>query len=408
MKPFFNQILSYRTFLVFNFLIFTAKMVYSFVADFPGKKIEDWYIGVNFYKYHVYAEFVELGPTAYKLPVYPLLISFFNFIFSGVAREALIIFQHFLYFLIPVLFFKICGLFKKEKAGIIAGYFFIFSPAYFMYSNIIEVTNIFIFIFLVWLFYYSKIFLGKGIRNLYFILFGLLTALLFLTQVIVIPFCILLIIFLVVYKKIKFSKFLIIGACIVLGYSPWVIRNYLAFDRIILSKTPVWQNIHSGFYEEHNIIPELKLISIKEMNEKLEMRSKVNELVMEEVYKKEIKEKLGTDWKLKFTKKAFQNLFFLWYVPPRYFYDQSFEIFWGRKVYSIILNILTLFSLIGLRKNKLLFYGSVLLFVNFSLPYMIGHAANTRFKLDFEWFQFILIGLFFLKKLSVNFFKNLQ
>lgn len=37
---------------------------------------------------------------------------------------------------------------------------------------------------------------------------------------------------------------------------------------------------------------------------------------------------------------------------------------------------------------------SILLFINFTVPYMIGQAAMTRFKLDFEWYQLFLAAYF--------------
>ena len=62
------------------------------------------------------------------------------------------------------------------------------------------------------------------------------------------------------------------------------------------------------------------------------------------------------------------------------------KIVFGRKIFVLLLNFFTIISLFYLFKsNRKLFYLSILFFINFTLPYSVGHAANTRFKLDFEW-----------------------
>lgn len=53
------------------------------------------------------------------------------------------------------------------------------------------------------------------------------------------------------------------------------------------------------------------------------------------------------------------------------------------------------------KKNKNVFYFFTFIFLGFTIPYMIGHASNIRFKLDFEWVQLILLALY-----GTNFLKN--
>lgn len=54
----------------------------------------------------------------------------------------------------------------------------------------------------------------------------------------------------VFFSKIKFKHLFIITFISIILYSPWVIRNYQVFDKIILTKTHVWQNVHFGYFEE--------------------------------------------------------------------------------------------------------------------------------------------------------------
>lgn len=384
-----NLLLKYKVFMIFNFAVLLMKIFYSYTKGFEGLTFEDWDIANNLVKYGVYSEFMTVGPTAYKLPVYPLFLSLFIYIFGENAKTAVIISQHFIFFLVPLLFILIARLFNKEKTGILTGYLFILSPAYFIYSNTLEITNIFIFIFLIFLYYFLVIWQGKH-SYIHIIMLGISASVLFLSQVIAVPLSMILLLSLLIFKKIKLKEMIIVLGIISCLYSPWVIRNYITFDRIIISKTPVWQNIHFGYFHDLQVFPSLQKISPQKSIEIRRKRMHTDEFTMEKIYEKEVKE-IEQNNPCISLKKAAANALMLWYVPSRYFYDSSPAII-GRKIYVIVLNIVTLLSLVQLYRNKnwqlLLF--SVLLFGNFTAPYMIGQAGMTRFKLDFEWYQLFL------------------
>ncbi len=174
-----DKLLNLRTFMMFNLVVFLAKVAYSFALDFPGGYFEDWHIAKNLVEHGIYSEFINVGPTAYKLPVYPLFISLFMLAFPAFPFEALVTAQHIIYFFIPFLLIRISGIFKKEKAGVLTAYFFIFSPVYFYYSNVAEVTNIFVPIFLIWSYQYFKVYTGRKFYHKDFILLGFISAALF-------------------------------------------------------------------------------------------------------------------------------------------------------------------------------------------------------------------------------------
>lgn len=134
MKALLNKFLTIKIFLFFSVLIFLLKIVYSWYSGFSELYFEDWSIAQNIVKCGEYSEFINIGPTAYKLPVYPLFMSFFMYLFPNHYFEVIVLMQHVLYFLVPLLIIKILDIFNKRKAGIIAAYIFIFSPAYFHYS----------------------------------------------------------------------------------------------------------------------------------------------------------------------------------------------------------------------------------------------------------------------------------
>jgi len=140
--------LSWKSFLVFSCIVFSAKIIFSAYNNFSAEFFEDWKIADNLAHHGVYAWHMEHGSSAYKLPVYPFFLSVFIKTFGDLsAIKVIIIVQHFLYFLLPILIIKIFDCFQLKAAGFLAAYFFIFSPAYFYYSNILEATNLFILLF---------------------------------------------------------------------------------------------------------------------------------------------------------------------------------------------------------------------------------------------------------------------
>ncbi|WP_379966044.1 hypothetical protein [Epilithonimonas sp. UC225_85] len=391
-----KALLSYRNLLIANFFIVIFKIIYIAIIQKEFLANEDFTIAENIVKYHQYSEIISLGGTAFKLPAYPFCIAFFIWIAGKKALLTLAIFQSLLSFFTPVFLYKILKLFKFEKTGILAGFLFIFSPAYFLYSGSIEATNIFIPVLLLWFYLYFKIWFSTDNKSGDFISLGVVTSALFLIQVVTVPLSCIMILSMLLFKKVNFRNFSFLVFTVVILYSPWVIRNYYVFDQLVLSKTPAWQNIYFGFTQNGQLSDDLKLIPKDRDYYIYSLRYKVSELTMEKIYKQEVIKVTNLKPEI-FIKKAAINLLCLWYVPPKYFDNDSLSVLLGRKIYVIFLDIFTLISLVILyKRSKILFCFSVLFFANFSFPYMIGHAANMRFKLDFEWYQLILTAYLFL------------
>ncbi|WP_294280297.1 hypothetical protein [uncultured Chryseobacterium sp.] len=394
MKNLYNFLMNFKTLMIFNGIVLTGKIIYSFLTGFNGNTFEDWSIAENLVRYGSYSEFINVGPTAYKLPVYPLFLSAFIFLFQDYAKEAIVIAQHIIYFFIPVLMIRISGMFNIRNVGLLTSYLFLLSPAYLIYSNTLESTNVFIIIFLNFLYQWSRVWL-RGLNPARIIGLSASTVLLFLCQVVVVPLSVLLLISLYIFKKANLKPLALVFGLVILGYSPWVIRNYFTFDRLVISKTPVWQNRYFGYYSDVQVFKALQVYSVDHEAEILRMRRNTDEFRMEDFYRREVK-KIESAQPLIVVKKALANILMLWYVPSRYYQDHSISIWITRKLYVMILNILTVCSLIFLYRNKswTLLAFSVLLFLNFTAPYALTHSANTRFKLDFEWFQLFLTAYF--------------
>jgi len=386
-------------------MIFILKVVFSAKSGFKAEHFEDWSIAENIAAYGKYAMDVKFGSSAYKLPVYPLFLSAYMKVFgTGPATVWIIITQHLFYFLIPVLLIGIFQNFRSKEAGFMAAYFFIFSPSYFYYSNIMEATNIFLPLFIGWIYIYSVIW-RKGVSNRGFIIFSMLAAIVALTQVVAVPVMALLGLVLLVSRKISLPKIMVVVSLSALCYAPWVIRNYITFDTVILSKSPVWQNMYLGYIPDYQIL-DYNFVSEQHKKETFARISQHNEFEDEGIYRSEVEKIIRKDhWAP--VKKAVNNIISLWFVPKKYFDDNSLSVVIGRKLYVMILNIALLISLVYFfRRNRMLFFVLILVFAGFTFPYLIGHAANIRFKLDFEWVQTSVIALwmgsYFLKSTQIK------
>lgn len=391
--------LDYKTFLRINFLILVLKIVFTlfFQNNFSG--YEDWSIARNLVNFGEYSEIRTVGPSAMKLPIYPLFLSFFQYLFGSYAAKLAVVVQHMLFFLVPIGIVKILEIYKLSKIGLIAGFLFLFSPAYLYYSTVLEATTLFIFLCVFWFWTWSGFYINHFSKTGHFVFFGSLTALLFLTQVVVVPIALVLILYLIFKSKFNFKQAFVFGITLFFCYSPWIIRNYVTMHQFIPSKNPYYQNIFVGFTESNAVISELKIFSLKKEEQLFKYRAQVSEKRMEEIYKQELEKNVPTELYLK---KAFQNTALLWYVPPRYFYDKDVKIIVFRKMYVLFLNAISLLSmLIIFKNNKKLFAFFTLIFIGFTIPYTIGHASNIRFKLDFEWIQLILIAFFINHLMSI-------
>lgn len=385
--------LNWKTFLLINVLIFSIKVFFSAHHHFTAVFVEDWKIAKNIAYHGVYSLDLRYGSSAYKLPIYPLFLSLFIKLFGVLeAVKFIIITQHIFYFIIPVVIIKIFDNLNLKVAGFLSAYFFIFSPSYFYYSNILEATNLFILFFAIWIYFYSELWIKKT-SSWKLMIFSVITAVVALTQVVAIPLIILMIVLLCFYKKLSLKNiaviFMIAGIC----YSPWVIRNYISFDKLIMSKSPVWQNVYLGYVSEYQILPDNHFITEREEEMITNQIIAHDEFVGEHIYETEVHKIIEADQWAPF-KKGINNMISLWYVPKRYFDDNGLSILMGRKAYVVLINILLFVSLLYFFKNnKQLFLFLCVVFAGFTFPYLIGHAANIRFKLDFEWIQTSVIAL---------------
>lgn len=118
--------LNIKYFTVINIFVFVAKIIYSVRNDCSDLHFEDWKIAHNIAIYGVYSEFMEVGATAYKPPVYSLFLSIFVALFPENLNEVAVIVQHILLFVVSFLIIKILTIFDRKNVGIFAGYLLLY------------------------------------------------------------------------------------------------------------------------------------------------------------------------------------------------------------------------------------------------------------------------------------------
>ena len=179
-----------------------------------------------------------LVPNLWMPPLYAYylyLLSFFNF---GNENYILLILstQILLSSIAVCIFYKISRIFFSYKLSLYSSLVFSLFPLYLYASS--QISSVSLTVFLMVFFYYYFFKITKKNNFLYILLFSLFAGLLILTNREFILIIILTTIYLLLFFKKPVKDILLILLISTLIISPYLIRNYTAFDKII---------IHAGF-----------------------------------------------------------------------------------------------------------------------------------------------------------------
>ncbi|MCX5815530.1 MAG: hypothetical protein NTX75_04710 [Proteobacteria bacterium] len=404
-----SNYLTVKNLLLLSILYFIFKTLFSIVFVQSFTSVEDYVIAINVVMGNGYCYYPELGPTAFKTPVYPLflaLIISFTHLFN---KLPIVIVQHLLLSIVPYLLYKLSKLFLNEKQSIMSGLLFMICPTFFYYSNVIEVTNLFIPVFISWAIVYLNLIkqlydfqwikyisLSFSTKTLKIIL-PFLTALVILTQ----PVAGLVIavgLFAILYKR-SYGYFALSVCIIAMLISPWVIRNYIVFDRFVPTKTSLWLNFYAGYFMSSHGSNKYKFIpdSVENKNKYFDYYMLQNEIEFDQELKKEF---IGFVIKnpYLYLEKTVLQMYLFWTFTQRYINDYSLNFLISRRLPVYFLNI---FFVIGMffvfRQNKPLFWILLFIFLNFTLVYGLTQMINVKYKLDIEWLEFLAIAFCFKK-----------
>ena len=396
--------------IIFFISLFSRSIIAYFYSD--KVLVNEWLILVENLYYHNSLSLIRFGdlflPNLWMPPLYAYYIYLHSLLF-GIGEDlvkSVIISQVVISSFTSVIFFKILkNLFEYNLATIGSIIFCIFPLI--VYSSC-QISSITIYLFLSILYFYIIIKIISKKRFNCFIL-GIISGLLILTSRDFILVYIFTLIFILGFRFLNIRNIFIILTITSITISPYLIRNYIAFDRLI---------IHSGLgynlWKAYN--PEAKIEGFQNSNPKGEeqkytdesdqLKSKLIEVKKDKFYRLN-EDKIYLDQALtyiyedpiKYSKLFFNRLFSFFFIDLNSSQTNYYNFF--HIVPNLIVSIFSIFGFILYKKNN--FRLNYLIFITFILVFVYAcFAILPRYKLYILPMQ-IIFSLCFLQ----NFYSSL-
>ena len=376
---------------LFFFIFISGLLLRSITAFFFGDRVleNEWNILVkNLYFYDSFSLLVFddlFVPNLWMPPLYgyfiylhSLLVGFNEYLPLSVITSQIIIAS-----ITPVFFFKIISMFFSRKLSIIGTFAFNFFPLIIFSSS--QISSVTIFLFLNILFFYFILKLKNNSKIKLILVIGFLSSLLILTRRDFVLIYLFSLLYIFLFLKINIKTIVTIIIITIIGISPYLYRNYVAFDKFI---------IHSGFgynlWKAYN--PNAKVEGYLFVSE--ELQNKIN-TVEKNIYYRINEDKIYLEQALTYIKNDPQKYINLYFKRLYSFYffdlDSSQKNYYNPvHIYPIIL--VSLLSICGLftfnkKDNKLNYL--VLTFLLLIVLYSF-FAVLPRYKIYILPFQIIL------------------
>ena len=236
-----NKIIENR--ITFSLIIFTLSLISrSIVSYFYGDKalVNEWLILVENLYYHNSLSLIRFDdlfvPNLWMPPLYAYFIYIHTFLF-GIEEElvkSIIISQIIISSMTSVIFFKILDNYFDYKFAVVGAVIFGLFPIIVYSACQISSITIYLFLSISFILLIAKLISEKKV-NLLFL--GILSGLLILTSrdfIIIYLFSLLYIFY---FKFLKFKNLVIVLTVTLITISPYLVRNYVVFDKIV---------VHSG------------------------------------------------------------------------------------------------------------------------------------------------------------------
>ena len=296
-----------------------------------------------------------------------------------------------------IIFYKIINNFYSSKISFFGSVIFASLPLNLYASS--QISSISLTMFLSAFFYFFLIKLVKTNKKKYLILFAITAGLLiFIRREFILIFS-LSIFFIFFFYKIKLIKILTIIAITVITVSPYLIRNYIIFDKIIIQAGfgyNVWKaNNPLATVEGSGVMSKNLILKINKVEKNVYFRINRDKIYLNQAISY-IKEDPN-----KYLKLYFLKIFSYFFVDfnssdPNYY---SFL----HVVPNMLLGILTLFGFYYYDKKSILLNYFLLIFM-FYLFLFSFFAILPRYKLYLLPFQ-IIFSLSFIKNIKTNWYK---
>ena len=296
-----------------------------------------------------------------------------------------------------IIFYKIINNFYSSKISFFGSVIFVSLPLNLYASS--QISSISLTMFLSAFFYFFLIKLVKTNKKKYLILLAITAGLLILIRREFILIFSLSIFFIFFFYKIKLIKILTIIAITVITVSPYLIRNYIIFDKIIIQAGfgyNVWKaNNPLATVEGSGVMSKNLILKINKVEKNVYFRINRDKIYLNQAISY-IKEDPN-----KYLKLYFLKIFSYFFVDfnssdPNYY---SFL----HVVPNMLLGILTLFGFYYYDKKSILLNYFLLIFM-FYLFLFSFFAILPRYKLYLLPFQ-IIFSLSFIKNIKTNWYK---
>lgn len=334
-------------------------------------------------------------PNLWMPPLYAYFLYLISFLFESVNNyyiNFVLIIQCFISAISALIFYKILQNFYSKKISLYGSLIYTCFPLN-VYASV-QISSITLTMFLSVLFLFCVINIIKFNKYKYLILFSVISGLLILTRREFIIFFIVTIFFLFFFAKINLKKILLVILIASLTVSPYIIRNYIIFDKIIIQAGfgyNVWKAYNPlAKVEGSTIVSEELKIKINNIE-----KNKFYRINEDKVYLNQAIAYLLND-PLKYFKLYLLRLFSYYFIDlnssePNYY--NFFHI-----LPNIFLGILVTLGLFKYDKNSLIFNYLILIFVLY-IFIISSFAVLPRYKLYLLPFQ-IIFSLAYLKKIS--------
>ncbi len=400
-----SKFLENKTNLYF-FIFLISAISRSIIAYFFGDRVLENEWGVLVYNLYNFGEFSLLKfndlfiPNLWMPPIYGYFIYIHALIFglNDNLITSVIITQIILSSLTSVIFFKLLLNFFKKKLSLFGAITFSLFPIIIFAPSQISSVTIYLFLFISFFFLFFRLTKNQSNKNL--ILVAIISGVLMLTRRDFILIYLFSIFFLILFFKADFKKMILLFLLTTLTISPYLIRNYFAFDKVI---------IHSGFgynlWKSYN--PEAKVEGTLEGIYDNDLKQKIDKIEKNILYRIN-HDKIFLNTAKKFIlddPSRYINLFFK-RIYSFYFFDNNSS---QKNYYSFfhiypnsIIAILSIFGLIVCSKKNKEYNYLILSLILLILVYS-SFSILPRYKIYILPFQIILsLSLleFFINKLS--------
>lgn len=341
---------------------------------------------------------VPLRPTAFKPPIYPILVFLVFFAFGMKNFFALFVIHALLAaFTCALLYFSIAKC-SRHKAAIAGLAFAVYPP--FIYHSVAIPESTTLTLFLISLFCYGLVTLHDHFGQKRWILVSIVAGLLALTEPVTVPFIFLAFLYVAYLTLESLKKISLELAIAVLVFAatvaPWGLRNYLTFKQFVFFKSSLGSSLIDSMQRSGIRLPQERYLFLAS---KVQGMDEVNE-------DKAIKEAL-LSWILEnpvaYLRLLPKNFRHFWWETERYKNNGSASYIVGRRVPYILLltfgipamlwHLIQVGTKRELRNGRSMYHLTMLILIfTYTAIYTVMGAWNLRYHFPVELGMFIFFA----------------